>query len=48
MIGGTGTTSTMVEWVITEMMLHPEVMKKSHEELARVVGVNNAVEEFQI
>ena len=48
MIGGIGPTSTMVEWVTTEMMLNLEVMKKFHEELTRVVGVNNFVEEFYV
>lgn len=48
MIGGTDTTSTMVEWAMTEMILHPEVMRKSQEELTTVVGVNNTVEEFHI
>ena len=40
-IGGIGPTSTMVEWVTTEMMLNLEVMKKFLEELPRMVGVNN-------
>ena len=48
MIGGIGPTSTMVEWVTTEMMLNLEVMKKFHEGLTRVVGVNNFVEEFYV
>ena len=48
MIGGTDTTSTMVEWTMTEMILHPEVMRKSQEELTTVVGINNTVEEFHI
>lgn len=33
---------------MTEMMLHPKVMTKAHEELTNVVGVNNIVEEFHI
>lgn len=48
MIGGSGTTSTTVEWAMAEMMLHPELIKKAQEELTEVVGVNNIVEEFHI
>ena len=48
MIGGIGPTSIMVEWVMTEIMLNLEVMKKFHEELPRVVGVNITIEEFQV
>ncbi|KAK9277218.1 hypothetical protein L1049_006757 [Liquidambar formosana] len=47
-VGGTDTTSTVVEWVMTEMMVHPAVMKKVNEELTEVVGLNKAVEEFHL
>ncbi|MBA0698696.1 hypothetical protein Goari_000395 [Gossypium aridum] len=47
-IGSSGTTSTSFEWTIAELMLHPEVMKKTQEELTRVVGNDNTVEEHHI
>ncbi|KAK3038477.1 hypothetical protein RJ639_029775, partial [Escallonia herrerae] len=45
---GTDTTSAMAEWVMGELMRHPEVLKKVHEELTSVVGLNNVVEEFHL
>ncbi|KAK3038475.1 hypothetical protein RJ639_029773 [Escallonia herrerae] len=45
---GTDTTSAMAEWVMGELMRHPEVLKKVHEELTSVVGLNDIVEEFHI
>lgn len=47
-VGGTDTTSTTVEWVMAEMMHHPEIMEKVHEELAKVVGMNSIVEESHL
>ncbi|XVF51651.1 hypothetical protein PTKIN_Ptkin04bG0201400 [Pterospermum kingtungense] len=47
-IGGTGTTSTALEWTMAEPMLHQKVMKKAQEELMQVVGANNLVEESHI
>ncbi|MFQ6649316.1 hypothetical protein Gotur_022261 [Gossypium turneri] len=47
-IGSSGTTSTAFEWTIAELMLHPEVMKKTQEELTRVVGNDNTVEEHHM
>ena len=48
MIGGTDTTSTMVEWTITELMKYPDIMRKCQTELTDVVGVENNVEESHI
>lgn len=48
MIGGTNTTSSVVEWTMSELMLHQDVITKLQEELAEVVGINNTVEEFHI
>nr|UVC58038.1 CYP706V7 protein [Isodon rubescens] len=45
LIGGTDTTSTTVEWVMTQLLRHPKVMKKVQQELDEVVGMNNIVEE---
>ncbi|XP_057977304.1 labd-13Z-ene-9,15,16-triol synthase, chloroplastic-like [Malania oleifera] len=45
---GTDTTATTVEWAMAEVMNHPEILQKLHEELANVVGPNNAVEEAHL
>ncbi|KAK8482901.1 hypothetical protein V6N11_081576 [Hibiscus sabdariffa] len=48
LVGGTDTTSTMTEWVMAELMQHPEKMEKMKKELCDVVGLNNTVEEFHL
>ncbi|KAF6147551.1 hypothetical protein GIB67_008808 [Kingdonia uniflora] len=45
---GTDTISATFEWAMTEMMKHPEIMKKVQEELETVVGKNNSVEEAHL
>ncbi|PIN04379.1 Cytochrome P450 CYP2 subfamily [Handroanthus impetiginosus] len=47
-LGGTDTTATTVEWVMTELLDKPHVMEKVQQELTGVVGVNNIVEESHI
>ncbi|XP_004298684.1 PREDICTED: flavonoid 3',5'-hydroxylase-like [Fragaria vesca subsp. vesca] len=47
-VGGTDTTATVVEWVLAELMQHPEEMIKVQEELTQIVGLNNLVEEFHL
>ncbi|XP_047328756.1 flavonoid 3'-monooxygenase CYP75B137-like [Impatiens glandulifera] len=47
-IGGTGTTTNMMEFMLAEMMNDPQIMKKAQQELEAVVGVNNIVEESHI
>ncbi|XP_077212098.1 labd-13Z-ene-9,15,16-triol synthase, chloroplastic-like [Tasmannia lanceolata] len=47
-IGGTDTTSTTVEWTMTEIIRHPEIMKKVQEEINEVVGLNKLVEESHL
>ncbi|OVA19513.1 Cytochrome P450 [Macleaya cordata] len=47
-VAGTDTTSTSIEWVMTEMMAHPEIMRKVQEELEEVVGMNKMVEESHL
>ena len=47
-MGATDTTTTMVEWTITELLKNPETMTKVQEELKEVVGLNNNVEEFHL
>ncbi|OAY59955.1 flavonoid 3'-monooxygenase CYP75B137 [Manihot esculenta] len=47
-VGGSDTTSTVVEWVFAELMHNQEMMEKVHQELDEVVGLNNCVEEFHL
>ncbi|TXG70753.1 hypothetical protein EZV62_005688 [Acer yangbiense] len=47
-VGGTHTSSTTIEWAMTELLQHPETMRKACEELEQVVGNNNIVEEFHL
>ncbi|KAK4381445.1 Flavonoid 3'-monooxygenase [Sesamum angolense] len=46
--GGTDTSSTTIEWVMAELLCHPSVMEKVQNELDKVVGLNNIVEESHI
>uniref|UniRef100_A0A7N1A4F8 Cytochrome P450 n=1 Tax=Kalanchoe fedtschenkoi TaxID=63787 RepID=A0A7N1A4F8_KALFE len=47
-VGGTDTTSTIFEWTLTELLLHPQEMKAVQDELTRVVGLNNLVIESHL
>ncbi|PIA38495.1 hypothetical protein AQUCO_02800301v1 [Aquilegia coerulea] len=47
-VGGTETTSSVIEWVMAELMMNPHTMQKAQEEVRRVVGKNNKVEEEDI
>ncbi|XP_049415620.1 labd-13Z-ene-9,15,16-triol synthase, chloroplastic-like isoform X1 [Solanum stenotomum] len=47
-IGGTDSTITTVEWVMTELLNNPETMSKVQQELKHVVGMNNIVEESHL
>ncbi|XP_021909363.1 geraniol 8-hydroxylase-like [Carica papaya] len=47
-IGGTDTSSTTVEWAMTELLRNPDIMKKVRKELERTVGNQKIVEEFHI
>ena len=40
MLAATDTTSTMVEWVISEILNNPGVMRKVQDELTDVIGMN--------
>ncbi|KAK1430559.1 hypothetical protein QVD17_13384 [Tagetes erecta] len=44
----TDTTSTMVEWVMGEVLNNPDVMRRVQDELTTVVGINNIVEESHL
>ncbi|CAN6691343.1 unnamed protein product [Malus baccata var. baccata] len=46
--GSMDTTSTTVEWALSEVMTHPQVMKKVQKELENVVGLNRMVEESDL
>ncbi|KAI3473318.1 hypothetical protein Pfo_030609 [Paulownia fortunei] len=43
--GGTETTSSTIEWGMTELVRHPNSMKKIQDEIDRVVGRTRKVEE---
>ncbi|XP_009602679.1 cytochrome P450 76A2-like [Nicotiana tomentosiformis] len=47
-LAGSETTSSSVEWALTELLRHPEAMAKVKEELSKVVGPNKKFEESDI
>ncbi|PIA38454.1 hypothetical protein AQUCO_02800280v1 [Aquilegia coerulea] len=47
-IGGTDTTSTTIEWAMTELVKNPNVMKKAQAEVRKVVGKKNKVSDEDI
>ncbi|GKB27075.1 cytochrome P450 76C1-like protein [Tanacetum coccineum] len=48
MIAGTDTTTTLIEWAMTEIMHDDKVRKRVQGELAEIVGLNNTVEESHL
>ncbi|GLT61431.1 hypothetical protein SLA2020_341360 [Shorea laevis] len=48
MAGGTETSTTTVEWAISELLKNPELFEKATEELDRVIGKDRWVEEKDI
>ncbi|CAL9167429.1 unnamed protein product [Musa hybrid cultivar] len=46
--GGTESSAVTVEWAISELLKHPEVLEKATEELDRVVGRERWVEEKEV
>ncbi|KAK1371691.1 putative flavonoid 3'-monooxygenase [Heracleum sosnowskyi] len=42
------TTSTTIEWIFSEILRHPRVMKKVQKELEQVVGMDKMVEESDL
>ncbi|KAJ0849402.1 putative cytochrome P450 [Helianthus annuus] len=48
MVAGTETTTTMIEWAMSEVLNNHNVMKKVQDELDDIVGVNNVVEESHL
>ncbi|MED6137400.1 hypothetical protein PIB30_064711 [Stylosanthes scabra] len=47
-IGGSDTTSTVVEWTFAELLKNPNTMKKAQEEVRRVVGSKSKVDENDV
>ncbi|KAI3964867.1 hypothetical protein MKW92_034861 [Papaver armeniacum] len=47
-MGATETTSTTVEWAMTELLRNPETMKKAKAEIAQVIGHDRKLEENDI
>ncbi|KAM7275400.1 hypothetical protein ACFE04_017266 [Oxalis oulophora] len=47
-LGGTGTTSTTVEWAMAELVKNPNTMTRVQEEVRRMVGNKTRIEENDI
>ncbi|KAL5717942.1 hypothetical protein ACHQM5_010891 [Ranunculus cassubicifolius] len=47
-VAGTDTTYTTLEWIMAELVNHPDVMKQLQEEIRSVVGTKSKVEEHEI
>ncbi|KAH6795685.1 hypothetical protein C2S51_036671 [Perilla frutescens var. frutescens] len=48
LVGAADTTTTTTEWIMTELMIHPDKLAKVKEELKSVVGEKKVVEESQM
>ncbi|XP_047327648.1 trimethyltridecatetraene synthase-like [Impatiens glandulifera] len=48
LVGGTDTSTIIIEWAMSELLKKPETFKKAHEELNRVIGPNRWVQEKDI
>ncbi|XP_009802012.1 cytochrome P450 71AU50-like [Nicotiana sylvestris] len=48
LIASMDTASTAIDWTFTELLRHPNVMKKLQNELEQVVGTNRMVEESDL
>ncbi|CAM0948954.1 unnamed protein product [Alopecurus aequalis] len=47
-VAGTDTTFATLEWVMTELVRHPRILKKAQDEVRRVVGSKGRVEESDL
>ncbi|KAG5568329.1 hypothetical protein H5410_064654 [Solanum commersonii] len=47
-LAGTETTSSSVEWALTELLRHPQAMDKVKTEISKVIGPNRKFEESDI
>ncbi|KAF3626496.1 hypothetical protein BC332_30249 [Capsicum chinense] len=48
LIAATDTSSTSIDWILTELLRHPHVMKKLQKELEKVVGLERMVKESDL
>ncbi|KAL1540834.1 cytochrome P450 71AU50-like [Salvia divinorum] len=48
LVAGMDTSATAIEWAMSELMRHPEVMKKLQQEVESVVGLDQMVEESHL
>ncbi|KAK4366798.1 hypothetical protein RND71_014678 [Anisodus tanguticus] len=48
LVASIDTSATTIDWILTELLRHPNVMKKLHNELEQVVGKNRMVEESDL
>ncbi|PHT96192.1 Cytochrome [Capsicum chinense] len=48
LIASMDTSSTAIDWIFSELIRHPKVMKKLQNELNEVVGMNRMVEESDL
>ena len=48
LVGGIDSSITSIEWVLSELLKHPRVMKRLQEELKNVVGMDRIVEETDL
>ncbi|XP_073150345.1 cytochrome P450 71AU50-like [Henckelia pumila] len=47
-VAGMDTSATVIEWAMSELIRHPQVMKKLQKELETVVGLDHMVEESHL
>ncbi|XP_057799347.1 ferruginol synthase-like [Salvia miltiorrhiza] len=47
-VGGSETNTTTIEWIMTELLFHPDKLRKLKEELNTVVGKNEEIRESDI
>ncbi|XP_062030528.1 labd-13Z-ene-9,15,16-triol synthase, chloroplastic-like [Rosa rugosa] len=47
-VAGNDTTAGIIEWAMSELIQHPDELRKVQEELTKIVGINNLVEEFHL
>nr|QPF47156.1 flavonoid 3',5'-hydroxylase [Clarkia gracilis subsp. sonomensis]QPF47157.1 flavonoid 3',5'-hydroxylase [Clarkia gracilis subsp. sonomensis] len=45
---GTDTSSSIIEWSLAEMLQNPNIIKRAHEEMDRVIGRNRRLQESDI
>ncbi|XP_006363549.1 cytochrome P450 CYP736A12-like isoform X2 [Solanum tuberosum] len=48
LIASMDTSSTAIDWIFTELLRHPKVIKKLQKELEQIVGMNRMVEESDL